>query len=216
MGFFTLAVSLPMAVTPAVGLTLVARGDFTSLFLLGGGLTAVSLVFLLFVRVPVRAAAGGRPSLRGLFERISLYPSAVMRLLAMAYGPLLSFIALYAGERGTTNVGSFFTVFAAAGLLTLGFAQGLAAIMMTAVLYGIGFGIAQPSLQALVVHRVRTARLGAAIASRHDRVRPWDRSVPGIGGAGDAGRRGDRHAVAEGCRPTSPGRVAEQAASGAS
>ena len=195
MGLFTLAMSVPLAVAPAVGLALVADGDFTVLFLVAGGLTALSLVLASVMRTPRRERSGVRISLSSMVERTSLFPASMMFLLATTYGPLIAFIALYGQERGIGNVGPFFTVYAialgvtrplsgrladrygyepsaaagmllaAAGLLTLAFAQSIGGLLAAALLYGIGFGTAQPSLQALVIYRVSPARRGAATAA---------------------------------------------------
>ncbi len=198
MGFFTLAVGVPMAIAPAVGMWLVGREDYTALFMLAGLVTAVSLLLCLVMPVPRRAlprAAFSRPSFASLFERSSLFPAAMVLLLTVTYGPILSLLALYGVERGLGNVGVFFTVYAivltatrplsgrladgwgfeptaalglvfvAAGLLTLASAHGLVVLLAAAALYGVGFGTTQPSLQAIAMHRVVPARRGAATAT---------------------------------------------------
>lgn len=195
MGLYTMAMSVPLAVAPAVGLGLVAGGDFTIVFLLAGGLTGLSLTLASVMRAPRRERSGVAISLSSLTERTSLFPASMMFLLTITYGPLIAFIAIYGQERGIANVGSFFTVYAivlavarplsgrladrygyepaaavgmlivAVGLLTLAAAQGLVGLLLAAFLYGIGFGTAQPSLQALVIQRVPPARRGAATAT---------------------------------------------------
>lgn len=195
MGYFTLAMGLPMAVAPAVGLALTAGGDFTSLFLLAAGLTGVALLLASVIRVPRIERHGGRLSLRTVFERSSLLPATAVFFLTTTYAPILAFIALYGGERGIGNVGPFFAVFAivlavtrpvsgrladrwgylrtatfglifvAAGLVTLALAGNLAVILLAGVLYGAGYGTSQPSLQALTVYGVAPERRGAANAA---------------------------------------------------
>jgi len=195
MGFFTLAMTLPLAVAPAVGLSLVGGGDFTVLFILAGVLTALSLVLASLLPVPRRERSGVTISLASLVERTSLFPSAMMFLLTVTYGPLIAFIAIYGLERGISNVGSFFAVYAivlgiarplsgrladrfgyepsaaagmalaAVGMVTLAAAHGLGGLLLAALFYGLGFGTVQPSLQALVIHRVSPARRGAATAA---------------------------------------------------
>ncbi|MHB9149675.1 MAG: MFS transporter [Thermoleophilia bacterium] len=195
MGLYTMAMSVPLAVAPAVGLGLVAGGDFTILFLLAGGLTALSLTLASVMRTPRRERSGVGIGLSSLTERTALFPASMMLLLAITYGPLIAFIAIYGQERGIANVGSFFTAYAivlavarplsgrladrygyepaaavgmllaAIGMVTLAVAQGLGGLLLAAVLYGIGFGTAQPSLQAVVIYRVPPARRGAATAA---------------------------------------------------
>lgn len=198
IGFFTLAIGAPMAISPAVGMWLVGRGDFSALFMLSGLLTTVSLFLCFFIPFPKRALPAvpfSRPSLASLFERSSLFPAAMVFLLTVTYGPILSLLALYGVDRGLGNVGVFFTVYAivltatrpvsgrladgwgfeptaalglvfvGAGLLTLASARSLVVLLVAAALYGVGFGTTQPSLQAIVIHRVVPARRGAATAT---------------------------------------------------
>ncbi|MHB8869151.1 MAG: MFS transporter [Thermoleophilia bacterium] len=195
MGFFTQAMSLPMAVGPVVGLALIASGDFTWLFMLGAGLTAISLLLLLGLRVPLHQRSRRPFGLRVLYERPAMFPSALMLLLTMTYGPVISFIALFAEERNIAGVGLFFTVYAvvqtlirrvsgrladrrgygrmaavglvvtAVAVVTIAVSHTLLGVLTAAVLYGIGFGTAQPSLNALAVNRVSPARRGAATAA---------------------------------------------------
>ena len=197
-GFFTLALGVPMAVSPSVGMWLMGRGDYTALFLLAGLITALSLSLCFFIPFPHRArsaAPAARPSLTSLLERSSLFPAAMIFVLTLTYGPILSLISLYGVDRGLGNVGIFFTVFAVvltvtrpiggrladrwgyeptavvglvfvgAGLLTLAAAHSIPVLLAAGGLYGMGFGTTQPSLQAIVIHRVVPARRGAAMAT---------------------------------------------------
>src|SRR5665648_481801 len=81
MGLYTMAMSVPLAVAPAVGLGLVAGGDFTIVFLLAGGLTGLSLILSSVMRTPRRERSGVRISLSSLTERTSLFPASMMFLL---------------------------------------------------------------------------------------------------------------------------------------
>jgi len=124
-----------------------------------------------------------------------LFPAVMVFLLTVTYGPILSLLALYGVDRGLGNVGVFFTVYAivltatrpvsgrladgwgfeptaafgfvfvGAGLLILASAGSLVVLVAAAAFYGVGFGTTQPSLQAIVIHRVVPARRGAATAT---------------------------------------------------
>ncbi|MHB8869143.1 MAG: MFS transporter [Thermoleophilia bacterium] len=199
MGFFTLAMSLPLAVAPALGIWMIGGGDFSALFVLSGLLTIGSLVFAAMLRMSERErptrGAGRRMTLGSFVERDSLFPSLILFFMTLSYGPILAFIALYGEQRGIGGVGVFFTVFAlvlavvrplsgtladrvgyeptvvaglvfaAAGLLVLAAAGTLWLLLVAAALYGVGYGTCQPSLQALAVYRVSSARRGAATAT---------------------------------------------------
>ena len=119
-------------------------------------------------------------------------PGLTVLFVTMTYGAIVSFIALYAGQRGIENVGPFFTVYAAAlffsrpyfGRLTdhkgyavavipgilgicvamagLYLAQTLLVFCMAGFVYGLGFGAVQSALMAKAVRDVPPARRGAA------------------------------------------------------
>ena len=195
MGFFTLTMSLPLAVAPVLGIALIAGGSFGGLFAVSAVLTLVSLVLTLVLRVPRHEHRPAPFSLGALVERTSIFPAAVCFLVTLTYGPIVTFISLYGEERRIVNAGLFFTVYAlvltvarplsgrlsdrigyerasagglvflSAGLLVLAGAGNLALFLLAAVVYGVGFGTVQPSLQALVIHRVPAARRGAATAA---------------------------------------------------
>jgi len=192
MGYYGLAATVSMAVAPAAGLYLIENFDFQVLFLTSTGLAALALLFaslLRYRRMPPGRQTGARPS---LFERRALRPSLVMFFITTSYGAVVSFIALYAAQKGIANVGIFFTVYAVvlgltrpgagilldrrgydtvilpgisaivAGLLLLSRADSLGMFLLAGVLYGIGFGGVHPSMQALAVKNVPFNRRGAA------------------------------------------------------
>ena len=135
-----------------------------------------------------------RSGLSSMFERTALYPSALMFLLISSFGLILALLALYGKERGLGSVGIWFTVyavvltlarslggrlsdrigyrqtavagfvFAGAGLVAIAMSHDLPILLASAVLYGIGYGTTQPSLQAMVVSRAPAGRVGAATA----------------------------------------------------
>ena len=117
-----------------------------------------------------------------------------MFLLITGFGLILGMLALYGQQRGIANVGLYFTVyagvltaaravagrlsdrwgfepmaaggfvFAAAGLLIIAFASNLWILLVAALFFGIGYGVGQPCLQAMVVRRASLERRGAATA----------------------------------------------------
>jgi MFS family permease len=119
----------------------------------------------------------------------------MMLLLTMTYGVIIAFIALYGRERGIDNVGPFFTVYALVlafarplsgriadrfgyertaavglamatiGLLILSMADSLTMFLAAGFAYGFAFGMAHPSLQALVIYLVSPSRRGSATAT---------------------------------------------------
>ncbi len=115
--------------------------------------------------------------------------------LGMGFGPVNAFIAIFAQARGIANPGFYFTVQALALLLSRTFAGRLAdrrgravvivpgVVLMTAALallplahdfphfvisaslFGFGFGAAQPATMALLIDRVRPEQRGLAAST---------------------------------------------------
>lgn len=132
------------------------------------------------------------PYYKGLVETKALFPSLLAMLIAVTYGGIVSFITLFGRETGIANVGWFFMSYAgilmitrplagklfdkkghawvlfpgivlmALGLLTLSFASSIILLVVSAILYGAGFGAVQPSLQAWTINLVPPYRRGAA------------------------------------------------------
>lgn len=191
MGYYGLAGTVAMAVAPATGLYLVNEYSFPVLFFTSTGLAATAFLLgaLIHYRKMPPRQAGEKIA---LFERKAFRPSLVIFFVTMSYGSVVSFIALYAGEKGIANIGIFFTVYAVtlavtrplAGILLdrkgydvvvipgmlaitvamflLSRAEFLGMFLLAGVFYGIGFGSVQPSMQALTVRNVAFHRRGAA------------------------------------------------------
>ena len=134
-------------------------------------------------------AAGG---MGGLFEQKAMFPSLLALLIGIIYGGIVSFITLFGLEVGIANVGLFFLFNASslmlirplsgklfdrkgpvwvllpggaligAGLVTLSYSTTEVGLIAAAILFGMGTGAVQPSLQAWTIQRVDPSRRGAA------------------------------------------------------
>ncbi|MEW6399788.1 MAG: MFS transporter [Bacillota bacterium] len=196
MGFFGLAGTLAMAVAPALGLFIIHQWGFTLLFVTSGSLASAALLLAAPIRYvstePRSLAASARTARPAFFEPQAVRPGLVMLLGNTTYGAIVTFLALYAMERGIANIGPFFTVYAATlalsrplgGVLTdrrgydaavvpglvaiaatmalLSRASSLPTFLAAAVLAGIGFGAVGPAMQALAVRGLPPYRRGAA------------------------------------------------------
>ncbi|WP_312118408.1 MFS transporter [Brevibacillus reuszeri] len=128
----------------------------------------------------------------GLLEKAALFPSLLNLLIGFIYGGIFSFITLFGLEVGIENIGLFFLFNAIAlmavrplagklfdrrgpvwillpgaiilgvGLLLLSYSTTEIELVGSAILFGIGVGSVQPSLQAWTIKRVDPARRGAA------------------------------------------------------
>lgn len=196
MGYFGLTSSLSMAVAPIIGFWLVGKSGYPLLFLAVSLLTVLAFVSSLLVRnttAPIRASSSSGTGIWDkLLEKSALLPSGMMFFLAVVYGSVLSYISLYAAERGIANIGLFFTAMALAMLvsrpisgrwadrgginmvLLIGHLALLIGMVITGLSYiimhfllagafiGLGFGFCLPILQALAVRDAPVHRRGAA------------------------------------------------------
>jgi MFS family permease len=131
----------------------------------------------------------------GLISVHALPEAWIAFCLGMGIGPLNTFLSIFATTRGIGNPGWFFTVQACALLLTravggrladrrgravvivpgllaaaasialLPFAYELPQFFVSAALWGVGVGCAQPASQALLVDRARGAERGLALST---------------------------------------------------
>lgn len=195
MGFFSLSSSLAMALAPGLGLWALSAFHVTGLTLLSAGFGAAALLLALLIRYHKVEPSTLAKSKASPYERSSIRPTLIMFFISASYGSITGFISLYAIDRGITNIGIFFMVFAAAMLISrpffgrlidrLGFdaavypglilliaalfllyrAIALPLFLLAAVLYGVGFGATQSSLQTMSVLQAPKDRLGAANAT---------------------------------------------------
>lgn len=190
MGYFGLATAVSMAVAPAAGIFLINNYSFTHLFYVSALLGATAVILALGVRYKKveNESNAARPT---LFEKSALLPSLVIFFVTTTFGSIVSFIILYANERGIENIGPFFSVFAlimlvsrpisgilvdrrgydivvipgllllVSAMLILSASHTLWMFLTAAACYGLGFGSVQPSMQALAVRNVEPNRRGA-------------------------------------------------------
>jgi len=190
MGVFGMASNVAMAIGPALSMILLQKYDFPILFSMSAGISLLSLLLVL----PISETMVVHPR-TPLFSREALFPSALMFMISLTYGSIVSFLSLFAQKQGIPNPGIFFTVFAvtlilvralagklsdikgrkfvivpgmvliAAGLGVLSTASALNSFLVAALLYGIGFGLVHPSLMALLVDMVGDEGRGAAMGT---------------------------------------------------
>lgn len=195
MGFFSLSSGLAMALAPGLGLALFAGGNASNLMFTSAGFGAIAFCLALFFRYRAVDRQQAAKKKAAIFERSSMRPAIVIFFVSAAYGSIVSFLSIYALENGIANIGLFFLVYAAAMLVTrpifgrlvdrLGFnatmypglillviamailsqASTMLIFLFVALLYGIGFGAVQSSLQTLAVIYAPKDRLGAANAT---------------------------------------------------
>ncbi len=129
------------------------------------------------------------------FIRAAVFPSIIMGTLTVAHGSVVTFLPLMGRARDLGNPGAFFTVaaiflvavrakagalsdrwgrgpvvvpgmlLAGLAMVLVGLAHGPRTLLAAGALYGLGFGLAQPALMALVADRVGEGERGRAITT---------------------------------------------------
>ena len=125
IGYFSLSTTLGMSVGPVIGLFICHKWGYTAMFITGCAISISSLVFAYMVHLRKRFLVRKKIQLKwnSLFEKSSVRPSLNVLLTMIAYGGLVSFIALYGREIGIQNSSLYFLVFSigiAAARLTAG------------------------------------------------------------------------------------------------
>ncbi|MCM3260512.1 MULTISPECIES: MFS transporter [Bacillales] len=192
MGWYGMAMTVAMAIGPMLGTYIVSGYSFRTLFLVATGLSLIAFILAYMTRAPYQAKpSAGRIQ---LVEKSVLPVTAAIFFLAVAYGGITTFLPLFA-ESIRVNPGTFFLVYAVAltlirpfagklsdrfgeaaviipslvitagALIVLSQSSGLPGLITAAILYGIGFGSAQPALQAATLRIAPENRRGAANAS---------------------------------------------------
>lgn len=117
LGFYSLANSLSLALAPAIGLFLVDRLSFQSLFINSSVLTAIALFLAMGIKYP-KIEISNKVSKMVFMEKAAVRPSMVTLLVTITYSTFLSFLALFVIQKGMATAGVFFTVLAATMFIT--------------------------------------------------------------------------------------------------
>jgi MFS family permease len=202
IGYFALSTTLGMSVGPIVGLFICHQWGYISMFVSGCIISVASLVCAYAVHLRKRFLVGKRIQLNwnSLFEKSSIRPSINVFITMIAYGGLLSFIALYGREIGIQNSSLYFLIFSigiaaarlTAGkefdkkgprkiiticliLLIIGFpllalAKDAILFYLSAVIIGFGNGVIFPTFQSMVNNLADSMHRGIANSTLYTAV----------------------------------------------
>jgi MFS family permease len=193
IGYWGLATVAAIAVAPSVGFWIYRHG-WLWMCLLGAALNLVMAIIAWNLRdQPVAPVPGTRR--RGLLEWRVLVISFSLFLYSFGYGGITSFTALYADVNGITPKGIYLTTLAivilltrpfsgrlgdrfgyklvfipclvliSAGLAVLAVGGGRMALILSAIVFGTGFGTAYPVYVGYVMRGVTADRRGAAFGA---------------------------------------------------
>lgn len=194
MSNFASASVLSLAILPVVGSSLLRITSFPVIFALASGLALVSMVGASAKERHVKAASSGQGHFWTTVRQRGVWlPSLLVLTLGVAYGAIISFIALFARERGLPDGGLFFLLYAVAAIIgrgplgrlsdrlgherviaplsllaagaigLLAAAHTLPWFLIAGIFYGLTFGTAWPLLNALVVNHASLEGRGAAV-----------------------------------------------------
>ncbi len=192
MGYYGMSATISMALAPALGLHIIGKYNFDVLFRISFSMLIIAIFLSSLIKYKKSNGTGQKLK---LVEKNALRPALTIFFVTMTYGAIVSFIALYAAQKGIVNIGIFFTVYALSlavfrplsgrltdmkgfdfvvipGIIMVGlamiilfFAESLKWFLFAAVIYGAGFGTVQPSLQALAILISPPERRGSANAT---------------------------------------------------
>lgn len=197
MGYFGLSGNIALALGPALGLTLVGRISFESLFLICASLGVISFLFATRIRFKkVEAAPDPSTTVKfDIFEKSALPPAILLFFITITFGGIASFLPLLTAEKGIAGIEMYFIVYALFLMISRTFAGRIydtighfyvfipgtilifiamiflswlpnMSILLTAgAIYGLGFGMVQPALQAWAVSSAAANRRGMANAT---------------------------------------------------
>ncbi|MBS4026391.1 MAG: MFS transporter [Clostridia bacterium] len=195
LGYYGMSAVLSMAFAPPLGVYIMENLGFNHLFISSTILGVVALIIALGVTYDPVVKKEQQQVKPAIFEPSSFRTSSVLFFLTFIYGGVITFIVLYGNSLGIEKFSLFFPVYATflfiirpiagklsdgrgtdvvvipglilvtVGVIILGLAQSLEYFLASAVLIGLGFGAAQPSLQALTIKLAPPERRGAANAT---------------------------------------------------
>ncbi|MEK7444374.1 MAG: MFS transporter [candidate division NC10 bacterium] len=194
MGLWGAAANVALALGPLIAVWMSARLGFLWLFAISAAVALVALGLAAVQRETLPAPTAIRLSVGAMLSRAVIYPCLIVFCLMWTYGLMAAFLPLYAESQGT-NPGVFFLVLAlvvaivrgyagqisdrlgrapvaaaglglaAAALVALAVGHGPWGLALAGVLYGLGFGAAQPPLMAWTVDLVPPAERGKAMGT---------------------------------------------------
>ena len=196
MGVYGISNVISMSLFPAVGSAIITyTHDFFILFVMAGITGSAAFLAILFIDEGKPQGHTGRSSLMAIARhRMVLLASLTLFTAATAYGAIITFLPVYAPERGLTNFGVFFTAYAAFTLISrvaagklsdrfgrrkviipfmmlialamflLPMLEELYLLILIGCCFGLGFGAFMPALNAFVIDETSPQERSSALA----------------------------------------------------
>ncbi len=201
IGYHALSTTLGMSVGPVIGLFVSHHWGYQVMFFSGCIFSALSLAFAVSVRLPKVIAHGNIEfAWNSLFERNSILPSVNVFITMIAYGSLMSFVALFGREIGIQNSSLYFLILSfgigaariiigrefdrkgprriltlclmllIAGFPLLGLSSNALLFYLSAVIIGFGNGVVFPTFQSMINNIADPSRRGSANSTLYTAV----------------------------------------------
>lgn len=191
IGYYGLSNTIAMAAGPLLGLEILQRFGFMVLFTTSFCFAAIGFLCVWGIKHQTAGNVTAKKDII-LFEPKVFSNAMMMFFITLLYGGVLSFVVLLGKEINIVNPGSYFLAFAGslflsrpyAGkildlegpvkIMSIGFlaivvslfllylAKGYILFMMSAVFFGIGFGIVQPTTLTMAINKVDASQRGVA------------------------------------------------------
>ena len=195
MGVYGVAVNVSSAIGPLLGATIAIGASFNAAFLVAGVFAVIGLTLTSRLPEPQRPAAPEGGTRFTLISRDALFPASIALCLFPPIGVVLSYVAVFADAEGLGNPGLFFLPYSltlivvrvlagrlsdrygrltvllpaivafVAALLVIASAHHVLVLLLGALLLGLGFGIAHPTILAMAVDRAPPGRQGASMST---------------------------------------------------
>ncbi|MGX8709006.1 MAG: MFS transporter [bacterium] len=192
MGMFGMSTAFATALAPALGLFVMDKMGYRTLFLSATGAIVIAFILFLMLRVPEISVGKTPLNFKQLVDKDALPASTIVLVFLLTFGALENFTAKFASENGLPSGGIFFTIMACmlfltratigkaadkrgegifvytcnasmfAAFLLLAFIPNTATFLIAAALAGYGFGGIEPALQSMAVHIAPPERRGSA------------------------------------------------------
>lgn len=194
IGYFGVGETVAISVGPMMGILLLDLYGYQRLFL--GGMSILLLATMSVLVIKKGSAQRSEENIQvKLIEKRVLFPSFLTLILGIAASGIMSYLSLYAIEKGFSGVGWFFFIVAFAsfvirffsgnlfdkygpsiilipgsilgflGFVVLYFAESSMSFFMAAILYGLGFGSIFPAIQTWCLNLVEEHEHEMAMAS---------------------------------------------------
>lgn len=199
MGYYGLSVTIGMIIAPSIGIYLFQITSFTNLIIISSilGFIAIFLLSIVKYQTPESVQNTKKADLKfsyfgSLIEKRSLYPAFITMVICFGYGSIVTFIVIFAEERGIDQIflfylfnailasisrpmaGKWFDQKGPRGLVTvclfvtfigtwvLSLAHSNLPVAIAGALFGVGFGSLIPTLQSWTLSMTPANRRGVA------------------------------------------------------